>query len=341
MKFGITQFEKFNALSGSYSLVTNREVYDCQITATDAEADLLVGYFHRHNEDIYVGNVHSNRQAAMKRFRLYPNGEYVGLNLVYPKPEKSELRLYIAKRRGFMPAKGQVWFLFVDKHDNLWIGAMDEVQWRRFNSFDVNEECSGGEINGRPDESKLAQEETRANISSLYTPPAEILTPTVHETATILAEDKNATEDKIRRRCLLRRTSDRNQEVVKKCLERAKYSCEYSIRHTSFRGRSTGCTYMEAHHVIPMNLQYKFLARNMNLDRLENLCCICPLCHSAVHHADTKIAQSILSKLFDVRGIGTSYGIDKLTLYQMYGVEDIVRDDNPVIATDVYAYDEM
>ena len=141
----------------------------------------------------------------MKRFRLYPNGEYVGLNLVYPKPEKSELRLYIAKRRGFMPAKGQVWFLFVDKHDNLWIGAMDEVQWRRFNSFDVNEECSGGEINGRPDESKLAQEETRANISSLYTPPAEILTPTVHETATILAEDKNATEDKIRRRCLLRR----------------------------------------------------------------------------------------------------------------------------------------
>ena len=45
MQFGIVQLERFSATDGSYSLVTNRELDDSQITATDAETTLLRSYF--------------------------------------------------------------------------------------------------------------------------------------------------------------------------------------------------------------------------------------------------------------------------------------------------------
>ena len=90
MKFGIVQKEKFAALDGAYSLVTSREYDDSQITATDAETQLLENAFGK--ESIWIGNVASNRTQARKEFRLYPHGQRIALNLIYPKPKKSELR---------------------------------------------------------------------------------------------------------------------------------------------------------------------------------------------------------------------------------------------------------
>lgn len=101
MRFGIVQKERFSATDGSYSLVTDRELYDSQITATDAETVLLRNYFLRRNEEIHIGNVKSGGGKAAKVFKLYPSGEEILLNLVYPKPEKSELRLYLQKCRLF------------------------------------------------------------------------------------------------------------------------------------------------------------------------------------------------------------------------------------------------
>ena len=134
MKFGVVQTDRFNALGGSYSIVTDRELYDSQITATDAETILLESYFRSIGETIYRGNVASNRTAAKKKFRLYPSGRKITLNLVYPKLLRSELRLYLSSRAGFMPQKGDVWFLFVSKQNELWIGAMPEREWRQENS---------------------------------------------------------------------------------------------------------------------------------------------------------------------------------------------------------------
>jgi len=131
MEFSFLQRATLNAVKGSYSPVTDREIYDSQITATDSEAELLVEYFRRRGEGIYVGNVNSNKDAARKQFRLYPSGDLVNLNLVYPKPSKSELRLYLSSRAGFMPQKGDVWFLFESKAGgDLWIGTLPEQQWR-------------------------------------------------------------------------------------------------------------------------------------------------------------------------------------------------------------------
>jgi len=131
MEFSFLQRVTLNAVKGSYSPVTDREIYDSQITATDSEAELLVDYYRHRGEGICVGNVNSNKEAARKRFRLYPTGDFINLNLVYPKPNKPELRLYLSSRAGFMPNKGDVWFLFESKIDGeLWIGALPEHQWR-------------------------------------------------------------------------------------------------------------------------------------------------------------------------------------------------------------------
>ncbi len=127
MKFGVVQFSHFGVKNGTYSPVTAREYGDSQITITGDEAELVIKFFGKDN--INVGNVQSNKSLSAKNFRLYPSGQNITLNVVYPKPNKPELRLYLSKQAGFKPKGGCIWFLFVS--DNaIWIGAMSEQQWR-------------------------------------------------------------------------------------------------------------------------------------------------------------------------------------------------------------------
>lgn len=127
MKFGTMQARRFDTGDGAYSIVTEREYYDSQITLTDYEADLVLSYFGK--SQIHVGPVKLNPSLALKSFKLFPDGAEVKLNIVYPKPEKQELRLYISVRAGFKPASGSVLFMFV-KDGSLWLGQMPENIWR-------------------------------------------------------------------------------------------------------------------------------------------------------------------------------------------------------------------
>jgi hypothetical protein len=127
MKFGKIHKQKFGTITGAYSRVTEREEDDSQITVTDYEAEILVSYFGR--DGIQVGNVKTNKELAAKQFKLYPGGEIISLNVVYPKPKKTELRLYLSSKAGFKPQATQIWFIFTD-NISIWIGAMDEDEWR-------------------------------------------------------------------------------------------------------------------------------------------------------------------------------------------------------------------
>jgi len=127
MKFGLIQERKFGTSNGTYSVVTARENYDSQITLTDYETKMVVSNFGQDN--LHVGNVHSSNGMAAKSFCLYPSGETITLNIVFPKPEKTELRLYISARAGFKPDGGDVWFMFI-KNSQIWIGSMNEASWR-------------------------------------------------------------------------------------------------------------------------------------------------------------------------------------------------------------------
>ena len=273
MEFSFLQCAAFKAIKGSYSPVTDRELFDSQITATDSEAKLLVDFFNQTGDGIYIGNVSSNKNAARKQFRLFPSGEHIFLNLVYPKPNKSELRLYLSSRAGFMPHNGDVWFLFVSSDDNeLWIGSLPEQQWRSVNENQFDEQ---------------SQEIKKKRIS-------------------------------------------RDPTLVKKRMELSKFKCEYSEAHKLFIAKASGSPYVEVHHVIPLDFQESFT--NKKLDHINNLYSLCPFCHSAVHHAEGRVARKLLSKMYDERSIGFHYGISKLQLYQLYSVEEIVKNVDPLLS---------
>lgn len=130
MKFGLPQQLKFGASHGTYSEVTSTEFKDSQITATDDETSLLLSYFGE--ENIFRGNVGDSEGKSKKEFLLYPSGKKIILNLIFPKPEKPELRLYIASKAGFKPLAESIWFLFL-RDSALWIGSLPESEWRSEN----------------------------------------------------------------------------------------------------------------------------------------------------------------------------------------------------------------
>lgn len=282
MEFGAVQADRFNAIGGSYSLVTERELYDSQLTATDAEAILLKAYFQSRNEEIYKGNVSSNKKAAAKRFRLYPSGKVISLNLVYPKPLKPELRLYLSHRAGFMPKKGDVWFLFVSKQNELWIGSMPEKEWRSENS--------------------------------IYRDAEPVFTDNINVESTTKESNVNCTRQK---------RGTRSHELVEKRLKLSKYKCEFDSSHKLFIARATGCPYLEVHHIIPLMYQPHF--KQHQLDSLDNLCCLCPDCHAAVHHAEESYTREILTKLARCRSLQLHFKMTDDELFRLYSVEDIVR----------------
>jgi len=137
MDFHAIHKDFFKATAGAYSFVTDREIYDSQITLTDHEAELFANYF----DNIHVGNVSSDPDAASKSFIYFNTKSVINLNVVYPKHNKTELRLYLSKRAGFMPDPGDVIFFYVS-NNAIHIGNLPEKIWRDLVSYEyrVDEE---------------------------------------------------------------------------------------------------------------------------------------------------------------------------------------------------------
>lgn len=91
-------------------------------------------------------------------------------------------------------------------------------------------------------------------------------------------------------------------KLAKTALLNCKYKCEYSnlieIPHVTFDAKR-GNKYLEAHHLIPMKAQKDFIDKN--LDRLENIVGLCPICHAAVHHGTLNEKIRILKPLYELR----------------------------------------
>lgn len=260
MRFGKAQEQIFSSNDGAYSIVTERENFDSQITLTDYEAELVINHFGQNN--LHSGNVQSNKALASKPFRLYPSGHEIRLNVVYPKPNKTELRLYISSRAGFKPDGGNVWFMF-KKDANLWIGAMSERSWRAESSI-------------------LKDDEFDAVYQASLDEPDSIRLTTLKQ----------------------RDTYVRDRGIALASMKRSGFVCEYDAEHGLFVSRFSGKPYLEAHHLIPMGLQNHF---KQPLDILDNVFCLCPNCHRAVHHAEESLAREMLQKLSSKRPILSNF----------------------------------
>lgn len=115
----------FGSYSGAYSVLTKREYYDSQLTLTDHEFKVANSFF---GGDIHSGAVRENPEAAIKQFVRFPDEHTIWLNLIYPKPSKDELRLYLSMKRGFKPKIGEIWFLF-ERAESLFVGSMTRGKW--------------------------------------------------------------------------------------------------------------------------------------------------------------------------------------------------------------------
>lgn len=88
-----------------------------------------------------------------------------------------------------------------------------------------------------------------------------------------------------------------NPRISKTALELANHVCLGNKEHTTFVSK-LGKPYMEAHHLIPMSAQRDF---SINLDRIENIVSICPICHSAIHLGDDATRLELVKKLYDLK----------------------------------------
>lgn len=88
-----------------------------------------------------------------------------------------------------------------------------------------------------------------------------------------------------------------NPRIAKTALERDNYKCLINATHETFISKLEK-PYMEAHHLIPMASQKNF---SVNIDRIENIVSICPICHSAIHLGNEVTRLELVKKLYDLK----------------------------------------
>jgi hypothetical protein len=74
----------------------------------------------------------------------------------------------------------------------------------------------------------------------------------------------------------------RNTRVARESLQMAQYQCDLNPDHQTFISASSGRPYIEAHHLIPMQVQDMHA---FSLDVHSNIVPLCPTCHRRIHFA--------------------------------------------------------
>ncbi len=255
----------FKALNGAYSRVTTREYFDSQITLTDNEAELVINYFGC--DSIHVGSVKGNIDKSLKKFMLFSFDknllEPVYLNLVYPKSKKTELRLYLAQSRGYKPKGGDIWFIFINQDHDIVIGSLEEKNWN---------------LLGQVDNEDLEYQEIIEN--SLITKKPFDISPK----GRIKKINSNG-----------RIIYQRDPRLAVNRLILSNFKCEIDPSHLTFLAQKTNLPFFEAHHLIPMRYQNLFTTP---LDNLNNIICLCPNCHRAMHHAVINYKYQLVSQIY-------------------------------------------
>lgn len=125
---------------GAFAIVTPTENSDSQITITKHGNSIVTDYFNKDN--IVRGGKSTNPELSLKEFLLYPNKKKIKLNLVFPKPTRTELRIYLSAENGFKPLAGDIWFIFKNEAKELVIGYMDKEMWRSIGTNSLSKEVS-------------------------------------------------------------------------------------------------------------------------------------------------------------------------------------------------------
>ena len=113
-------------------------------------------------------------------------------------------------------------------------------------------------------------------------------------------------------------------KVREYALEKYGRICMGNFNHKTFELR-TGLFYIEAHHVIPKSLGLKDRQfQNVNLDVVENLIPLCPICHKHIHIGKNTLAKEeivlIIWEHIKKTGFLKKITIGKLELFSIYKI---------------------
>lgn len=122
-----------------------------------------------------------------------------------------------------------------------------------------------------------------------------------------------------------RKYIQRDIRLSKSALIKSEFKCEVNEEHKTFL-QPNGNSYMEGHHLIPCtekNSIMIFEKYKRNIDCVENIVCLCPNCHRAIHFGDKNTKKKIIDVLYEKRNNELSkvgIKISKKELYEMYGL---------------------
>jgi 5-methylcytosine-specific restriction enzyme A len=280
MQFQLFHNKFFNAQTGSYSLVTPREEFDSQITLTDAEADMVIAYFGKRN--IHIGSVILNKTKAAKQFLLYPSFKIINLHLVFPKPNKPELRLYISTRAGFKPKSNEIWFLYINSGGALVIGSLPQNIWNALDQEDPDDNLYLDEV-----EETIIEDKIKA-------PP----------------------QPKIVSRVIgAKKIYERNPLIASFSLKQSNYSCNIDPTHQTFIALKNNKAFVEAHHFVPMKYQGDF---SIPLDCVENVISLCPNCHRGIHLGVVDHKKHLIETIYNEKGTINNFRLEDI--YSFYNL---------------------
>ncbi len=109
---------------------------------------------------------------------------------------------------------------------------------------------------------------------------------------------------------------DRDFRLKATRIAQANYRCCIDEKHVTFATPNMP-NFIECHHIVPLAAQREI--PNINLDRLENLAPLCPVCHSAIHCGTPEVQNAIFEKLLDLYGDELErVGISRDTAREMF-----------------------
>ncbi len=277
MKFGPLQKAYFNADDGAYSIVTEDERNNSQITITETDGESTIV-----TDILGTSNIPRKATGGVRQsLRILPRSgteQQSDLAINFPKHKGNELRIYRSVQSGFDYEAHDIWFVF-RRGSDLVVGSMRESDWRSIGTSDSSDDAF-----------QAILEDNQKNYTPVFVD---------------FAGRKVARDPAISRQAILN----------------SGYVCEYTQTPTPFTSKRTGKPYLEAHHLIPLGFQNDF---SFPLDKIENIVALNPLWHRAIHHAEPKTVQSILTNLANRRkSFLQSHKIDHRLLIELYGCEDI------------------
>lgn len=133
-RFSTAHCSFFKAEDGAFSKISAAdEATKRQITLTGHEKALILEHFGKNG--IFQGS--AKNPKGRKIFINHNTGKEVDVGLVFPKPGKNEIRLYMNK--SFTGTANDIWYLF-KRADEIYVGIMPQNQWSQVSVSDIEDD---------------------------------------------------------------------------------------------------------------------------------------------------------------------------------------------------------